>query len=158
MTTTTTHHDDATTWRDFADQLPAHVIQRFERHERLTELHGPLAFPGEEPAEVIRKDQELMLKEAREQISFAHVPMPAAATWSDVWQDDGKGNWSRVVDGTSRSSGPLTVDIMGVQSAVDGSVSWSVNAEYRGDLTSEVSRQYAALLTEAAEEIDRLNG
>ncbi|BBY60217.1 hypothetical protein [Mycolicibacterium sarraceniae] len=156
MTALTTP-DNATTWRDFAEQLPPHVIQRFERHELLTELHGPLAFPGEDPTEVIRKDRQMLFEEARNQVSFAHVALPAAATGcADLWNDDGDGNWSRVVDGRSRSTGPLSVSIGGVQSA-DGSVRWWVTAYAKDDeVTPEQIREYAVMLTDTADEFERL--
>lgn len=149
--------NNAQSWRDLADQLPPHVVQRFERQERMTELHGPLAFPQEDPAEVVRRGQELMLREAREQIPFAHVPLPAAARTAYLWEDSVDGTWTRVVDGTRRTVGPLSVCISGVQSP-DGSVVWSVAAETKDDaVTTEQLREYAALLIEAADELDDLN-
>lgn len=152
MTTT------ATSWRDFVDHLPPHVIARFERHEQLSELHGPLAFPEEDPAEVIRRDQQMMFEEARDQVPFAHVPLPPCANWADLWDEAGDGSWSRVVDGTSRQTGPLAVNITGVQSS-DGSVSWSVSADTKDYAVSpEQLREYAVMVVEAADELDRLNG
>lgn len=152
----TPNTNTAETWRDLADQLPPHVVQRFERHERLTELHGPLAFPQEDPAEVVRRDQALMLREAREQIPFVHVPLPDAAQNAGLWEDSVDDGWTRLVDGTRRTVGPLSVCISGVQSP-DGSVVWSVAAETKDDaVTAEQIREYAALLIEAADELDRL--
>lgn len=153
MTQTT---DTAQTWRDLADQLPAHVIRRFERHEHLTELHGPLAFPEEDPADVIRKDQRQLLEEARNEVPFAHVSLPAIATGADLWNDDDDGNWTRIVDGTHRSTGPLSVSLTGVQSP-DGSVVWSVSAYAQDDEVSPSQlREYAALLSDAAAELEQL--
>ncbi|BBX89005.1 hypothetical protein CQY21_16060 [Mycolicibacterium boenickei] len=153
----TPNSDTAQSWRDLADQLPPHVVQRFERHERLTELHGPLAFPQEDPAEVIRRDQAIMLQEARDQIPFAHVPLPAAAQGAGLWEDSVDDTWTRLVDGTRRTVGPLSVCISGVQSP-DGSVVWSAAAETKDDaVTSAQLREYAALLIVAAAELDYLN-
>lgn len=144
------------TWREFADQLPAHAIGRFERHELLTELHGPLAFPEEDPAEVIRRDQRMMYEEARDQVPFAHVALPESAIGADLWTSDDDGNWYRVVDGGTRSTGRLGVSLSGIQTA-DGAVVWTVSADTKDDAVSPAQlREYATLLTAAADELDRL--
>lgn len=153
---TTTQDSTATSWRDLADQLTPDTIRRFERQERLTELHGPLAFPHEDPAEVIRKDQQHMLEEARNQIQFAQVKLPETAESADLWEDDGDGEWTRGVYGTDRKTGPLSVGISGVQSA-DGSVEWNVTAYAKDDpVTPAQLREYAVMLTDAADELERL--
>lgn len=155
-------------WRDYSDQLPAHLIASYKRTEQLacTDLH--LAFPDEDPAETLRQLRESMAEEARAQVPFAHVPLPGGAESADAWGDDDAGNWNRVVNGTHRrldaeiveasrrKRASLGVFITGLQTP-DGSVRWGLIVSADDDpVGPEAVRNFAALLMDAADELDRL--
>jgi hypothetical protein len=63
--TTTEHDNNATTWRDLADQLTTEQIARFERAEQLCMAGAHLAFPQNDPSETLADLLAGVLKEAR---------------------------------------------------------------------------------------------
>jgi hypothetical protein len=152
----TTTDNKVTSWRDLIEHLTPDTGKRFERHEHLSSIHGPLAFPDEDPEEVRSRDQQRMLEEAREQIPFAHIALPAAAKGADTWQDNGQGNWSRLVFGPEHKTELFSTWITGVQSP-DGTVRWSLSfdAGDEADVPDQI-RERAAMLIEAADELERL--
>jgi hypothetical protein len=153
---TTTHDDDATIWRDLADYLTPGTIRHYEGCEHAAKTEAHLAFPNEDPEEVLRRVQAGMLEEARQQVPFAHTPLPAAAEESDTWQDDGTGTWSRVVFGPRRDIAHMAAGVDGVQHA-DGSATWSIYVHADDDpTTADQARAFAAALIEAADDLNRL--
>jgi hypothetical protein len=85
---------------DLTDYLTPATIRHYDGCEHCARTEAHLAFPNEDPAEVLRRVQVSMLEEARDQFPFAHIPLPAATDESDTWEDDGTGTWSRVVFST----------------------------------------------------------
>ena len=65
------------TWRDYTDTLPANVVRSFEKAEYLAKTQAHMAFPGEDPAEVLRTVQGNILDEVLDQHLFANVKLPA---------------------------------------------------------------------------------
>lgn len=59
------HDDNATTWRDVADQLTAEQILRFERAEQLCMAGAHLVFPKNDRSETLADLLAGVLKEAR---------------------------------------------------------------------------------------------
>lgn len=168
--TTTTHDDNAATWRDLADQLTIDQVARFERMERLCESDAHKAFPNEERDQVVAEIRGGLLQEARweaeqnltDQHVFGHVPMPAGVKSAEHWEDDGTGAWTRRLSvsrrGVDRPGADSTVYVDGVQSA-DGAVKWSlfILAYGREALSPQQARLLAAHLIEAADEVDELD-
>jgi hypothetical protein len=59
------HDDNATTWRELADQLTAEQISRFERAERLCMAGAHLVFPQNDQSATIADLLTGVLKDAR---------------------------------------------------------------------------------------------
>lgn len=157
-----TTDDNATTWRDLADQLTAEQAARFERHEAqaLESIRqGRNAY--ESPEDITRCFLDEARWEAQQNLTDAlfDVPMPAFAESVEHWEDDGRGSWSRRVDGPHRTidGADASVYVQGVQTP-DGTVDWSlwVTVSDRDNMTAEQARTLAATLVEAADELDRL--
>jgi hypothetical protein len=153
----TTHDDNATTWRDLVDQLTPKQVDGFESMERRFAADGI----GDQP-----QAKAALLEYAREYVEgnlvdrlYADVPLPAgASTDSEGWAKDLKrGGYRRSL--VWRSFGErANVEISGWQHT-DGSFSrhiclWGVDEG--GSLTSAHARHIAALLVEAADEMERL--
>lgn len=165
-------HDNVTTWRDLADQLTPEQVARFDRLEQLCRTDVHKVFPNEDHDQVVADILDTMLDGARHDAAsnlidshqFGHVPMPPAVESAEHWeQDEDTGAWTRRLAVSTRSvegaADDATVFVDGVQSA-DGSVVWSLYA-LAGDcepLTVEQGRQYAAMITEAADKVDALTG
>ncbi|MGP4056629.1 hypothetical protein ACTWP6_17695 [Mycobacterium sp. 4D054] len=159
---TTTHDDNATTWRDLADQLTPEQVRRFEHHERLA-LNSIAS--GRNPSETVDDIARGFLTEARWEAqqnladAMIGIPMPAGAESAEHWSEDSTGKWTRLLHGPSRSIDGFDAAVYrtGVQTR-DGAVRWSlsVHAEDRDDMTAEQVRQLAATLVEAADELERL--
>ena len=62
---TAKHDDNATTWRDLADQLTAEQIARFERAEQLCMAGAHLVFPQNDRSETLADLLAGVFKEAR---------------------------------------------------------------------------------------------
>jgi len=62
---TAKHDDNATTWRDLADQLTAEQIARFERAEQLRIAGAHLVFPQNDRSETLADLLAGVLAEAR---------------------------------------------------------------------------------------------
>jgi hypothetical protein len=99
----TTDDDNATTWRDLADQLTPEQIARFDHAEQLCMTGAHLAFPQSDRSKTIADMLDGVLKEARWEAqqnltdahTFGHVPRPAGVESADHWEDDGTGTWTR---------------------------------------------------------------
>jgi hypothetical protein len=164
----TTDNDNAATWRDLADQLTLEQISRFEHAEQPCMTSAHLAFPQNDRSKTIADMLDGVLKEARWEAqqnltdahTFAHVPLPAGVESAEHWESDDTGTWTRRLSVSSRTLGRRGADsavyVDGVQST-DGTVEWSlyVLADDREPMTSDQARQFAAMLIEAANELDR---
>lgn len=62
---TAKHDDNATTWRDLADQLTAEQIARFKRVEQLCMAGAHLVFPQNDQSATLADLLAGVLKEAR---------------------------------------------------------------------------------------------
>jgi hypothetical protein len=165
----TTDDDNATTWRDLADQLAPEQIARFEHAEQLCMTGAHLAFPQNDRSKTIADMLDGVLKEARweaqqnltDAYTFGHVPLAAGIKSADHWEADDTGAWTRRLAVSRRSieraGAETTVYVDGVQHT-DGTVEWLlyVLADDREPLTAEQARRFAAMITEAADELDGL--
>ena len=146
----TTTPDDATTWRDLADQLTPEQRRSYENLER--ETHGRM--PAERLLEFAREEVEGNLAD----IAHCDVAAPADANWVGRWGQnlDGRG-WSRSLVWREFRAPEMCVAVDGVQHC-DGTVERQVSV-YVNDgpkLAAGPARRLAALLVEAADELDRL--
>jgi hypothetical protein len=147
---TTTHDDNATTWRDLADQLTPKQQATLERYERDFANHN--IPPTAELLAIARDSAQHNLSDQM----FADLPMPGGVQLAEHWQPDGD-EWARAFDGTSRTVKDTDVWIVGEQRA-SGAINRVIHVYLGGtdDLHSDDARQLAAALVEAADEIDRL--
>lgn len=108
-----------------------------------------------------------LLAEARQEAAgnlgdtLFDVPVPAGAEQVKHWEhDDGTGAWSRRVVGRCRAmdGSDTAVLLDGIQHP-DGTVVWScyVHADERRVWPAVQLRQWAAMLIEAADELDSLD-
>jgi hypothetical protein len=149
----TTHDDNATTWRDVADQLtPAQV-------ERLTGMEQRSALPADETAAALLEGaREWARSNLTGRVMFGHLPTPSGARRVFHWQqDDDSGRWSRRFEGTARGLLGVEADIVGIQHS-DGTIKRSiyVNA-HAAELHAAAARDLAAALIEALNELDELD-
>lgn len=92
-------------------------------------------------------------------LTYAEVPVPAGASVCDGWGRNDRGDWSRGLIWRSFKGGrDVSVDIDGCQ-VLDGSFTRRISLRGLGDdggnLTSAQARELAAMLIEAAGEIDK---
>jgi hypothetical protein len=167
----TTDDDNATTWRHLADQLTPEQIARFEHAEQICMTGAHLVFPQNDRSETLSSMLKGVLKEARWEAqqnltdahTYGHVPLPAGVgvESAEHWEADDTGTWTRRLSVSSRTldrpGADSTVYVDGVQST-DGTVEWSlyVLADEREPMTADQARHFAAMLTEAADELDGL--
>lgn len=165
---TTTHDDNATTWRDLADQLTPEQVRRFEHQEAialrsLERNPAPRGWVPESAEEIIRGFLTEARWEAQQNLTDAMIGMPAPAGAEEVghWGDDGTGKWSRDIHGQCRNIDGFdgAVYLTGEQTR-DGAVTWSlyVHVEDRDGMTVDQVRQLATNLVEAADELDHMTG
>ena len=92
--------------------------------------------------------------------TFGHIPLPRGVESADHWKADDTGTWTRQLTvparTVDRAGADATVYVDGVQST-DGTVEWSlyVLADDREPLTADQARRFAAMITDAANELDR---
>ena len=147
---TTTHEDNATSWRDLAGELTDKERSSLEQLER--ESQGRVT-PG------------ILLKWARDYIAgrladaaYCDVPAPADVTFVGEWEQDLKlGGWSRGLVWRASVDATMCVDIDGRQHC-DGTVERGISVYLNegAQFTSAEARRLATLLVEAADELDRL--
>jgi hypothetical protein len=150
----TTTHDDATTWRDLACDLTAAEVTNIEgiELELGAETHGPAIL-----LEVARNYVLCRTVDA----AYSDVPLPAGATGGSGWEKNLKRDgWSRALVWRDFGDGEMSVGIDGRQQC-DGSYTrrislWGV--EDGGEITSVQAREAAALLIEAADVLDEMQG
>jgi hypothetical protein len=158
---TRTHDDDATAWRDLADQLTPEQISGLEGCERRFNTDGVADDPRAQASlrGFARQYAEHNLVDA----AYADVPLPAgASTDSEGWGKDLKlGGYRRSLLWRSDGEpGEVSVDIDGWQ-RLDGSFTRHISlwgADEGGALTSTQARRIAAMLLDAADELERLDG
>lgn len=143
--------ENATTWRDISDLLTDRDRAAIERLERETE--------GGAPAEFLLKFARSAVEDRLTDAAYFDVSAPAGVTWVGGWErnlDDT--GWSRGLLWRSyNTSSGVRVDIDGRQDC-DGTYTSHISvwgAECGGELTSTKAREAAALLIEAAGELDR---
>jgi hypothetical protein len=138
----TTHDDNATTWHDLAGELTAKEPASLERLERETQ--------GRAPAELLLDLARRGIAGRLADTAYCDVPAPADG------QNLKRGGWSRALVWCEFRDWELCVDIDGRQHC-DGTVERDISV-YGDDLTltSAGARRLAALLVEAADELDRL--
>ncbi|SOX53697.1 hypothetical protein MAAFP003_2371 [Mycobacterium ahvazicum] len=149
-----------TTWRDLTDQLTADQIQELEHMESAADYDGTLG-PDEEMLSRARRY-------ARDNLiagMVGDVALPSGATWADVWQEDDP-QPHRVIFGASStiSDGKTCVLTDAIQFA-DGKIDSAgnppsiaisyANTDTGIRLDSARAREFAAVLSEAADQIDR---
>jgi hypothetical protein len=136
--------DTARTWREVADRLTPAQIAHLERLER------------DEPQTLLEMARQWAGQNVTSAAPFDDVAPPTGAVRTFGWQLDG--NWFRDFEGTTRRAGPARVQIYGRQHA-DGSTRWwiAVQARHLNALEAAASRELAAALTDAADEVERLS-
>jgi hypothetical protein len=144
----------ATTWRDLADQLTPDQIAELEYCER--EQVPPGAFSAQGQLNCARS----MAQHNIIQALCADVPVPADAT-GDVndWEEWEGGGHARMYTCSLRATDKMSAEIVGIQHD-DGRIERFILANdpnRDGSMTAAQARQFAALLVEAADEMDRLS-
>lgn len=139
----TTSDDTAQTWRAVADQLTPAQIAQLERLER------------DEPQTLLEMARQWAAENTTTAEPLDDVAPPAGAVRTFDWQRDS--NWFRDFEGTTRRGGLARVQISGRQQA-DGSIRrWiTVHTRHLDALDPTAARELAGLLTEAADEMERL--
>jgi hypothetical protein len=146
---TITPEDNATSWRDLADQLTPELVERYERLDR-----GTQGRASAELLEFARQAVEGRLAD----MAYCDVAPPAGADSVDKWQTHRQWGWSRSVVWREFRGPDVSVDIDGWQRC-DGTVAQQGISVYLSEcqqFTSGGARRLAELLTEAADEMDRL--
>ena len=95
----TTDDDNATTWRDLADQLTPEQIARFEHAQQLCMTGAHLAFPQNDRSKTIADMLDGVLKEARWEAqqnltdahTFGDVPLPRGVSQPTTGSPDDTG-------------------------------------------------------------------
>ena len=95
----TTDDDNATIWRDLADQLTPEQIARFEHAQQLCMTGAHLAFPQNDRSKTIADMLDGVLKEARWEAqqnltdahTFGDVPLTRGVESADHWESDNTG-------------------------------------------------------------------
>lgn len=155
---TTTHDDNATTWRELADALTPQQIAYIEEWERRP-AEPPMADGSHRPE---AEHQLALLRTAREFVGqnaaaalFADIAPPPEDGYYYPWEDQGDGVWTRFFVGTVRTLGDGEVKISGLQSS-DGGIKRGIEVGGFEDLDAAQARQLAGLLLEAADEMEAL--
>jgi integrase len=157
----TTPDDDATSWRDLVDQLTPEQVAELEYREA-----ADLEYCERQgiPPEVVVSLQA-QLNRAR---SMAHHNLiqtlcadiaspPVAVGPVHDWQAWEGGGYGRLYVEWTRSVGDMSAEIIGIQHD-DGRIDRSICAEGPESATPAQARQLAALLVEAADELDPPRG
>ncbi|NTY58666.1 hypothetical protein [Mycolicibacterium sphagni] len=164
---TTIHDDNATTWRDLADQLtPEQIayIEQWEAHPEVPPRADGLPFDAEHRrSSLLFTAREYAWRNAAA-VRYAHISPPPGATYVGDWAGD---MWesgdpaTRIFEGTKRTCEHMEVRTGGWQDS-NGRTEWQItvdsNAKFNdGQMTSSVARQVGAAVVAAADELDRLN-
>ncbi|BCP00688.1 hypothetical protein [Mycobacterium intracellulare] len=145
----TATHDDATAWRDLVDQLTPEQVAELEYCER------EQVPPGVSSPQSQLNCARAMAKHNIIQAVCADIAAPPNAVGEIAeWEEWGDGH-GRMYTVSVREIDEVVVEVSGVQFD-DGRVEMSVLARETDHLSADQARQLAALLVEAAGEIDRL--
>ena len=140
----TTPDDTAQTWPDVADQLTGAQIAQLERLER------------DEPQTLLEMAQQWAAENMTSAARVDLVAQPAGAVRTFDWQLDS--NWFRDFEGTTRRAGQARVQIYGRQQADGSTRRWiAVHTRHLDGLEPAAARELGGALTDAADEIERLN-
>ncbi|MFT9573732.1 hypothetical protein [Mycobacteroides abscessus] len=158
--------DDAQTWRDVVDQMPAEMVAQLERAEEL-KTAGVEAWNATNQADSAALG--LLFKISREieehqaGVRFAHVAVPGHVARAHSWMNMGgedEPDWVRTLEGArfelGEHSGHVLVE--GSQKAVDGSVEWGlrVNGVAEDWMHGDAARSLADALCAAADAMESL--
>jgi hypothetical protein len=166
---TTTHDENATTWRDLADQLTPEQIaelEESERRHRRNAVENPawctwLPRTEADIASRVLEHARNLVADNLNDVLFAEITLPAGAVSALPWDSDG---W-RCFDGKSwciernARGADIQVKIVGVQYA-DGRVErqLAVHKLHADEpITPHVAQQLGAVIAAANAEIDRLS-
>jgi hypothetical protein len=149
---TTTHDDNATTWRDLVRDLTADEVTNIEGVER--EI-------GADP-----RGPSILLNVARDYVlhrtvdtAYSDVPLPNGAQDVSGWEQNLKcDGWSRSIEWRKFGDSDMSVMIDGRQQC-DGSYTCEISVYGPEDditLTGAGARRLMTLLADAADELDRL--
>jgi hypothetical protein len=148
--TNTTHDENATHWRDLADQLTREQIAALEREGReganSPYTPGSLRFEARQYA--IGNMGTALLGPVAPPVDAIRV-----YEWETGYTEDGA--WSRTFDGADHKIGDATLRVWGVQYG-DGTTKREINVVADDLVDAAGARRLAAALIEAADELDRL--
>ena len=145
---TTAHDNNATSWRDLADQLTEQqraTLARFEHDEDM-------------PAEMLLNFARDHIEARLTDIAYADVPIPPGDPSVGKWELNTAGGWSRSLLWAEFGEPEMSIDIDGTQQH-DGTYTRLISVyliEDGASLTTAGARKLASLLVEAADELDRL--
>lgn len=140
----TTSDDAAQSWRELADQLTAAQITHLEQLEL------------DEPKALLKMARQWAAKNTTAAAAFDDVALPAGVKRIFGWQRDG--HWFRDFEGTTRQVGQTRVHIFGRQHADGSTRRWiAVHTRCLDALDATAARELALALTDAADEIERLD-
>jgi hypothetical protein len=145
----TTPNDNATSWRDLADQLTPEQRKSYANLERETQGR----MPAQRLLEFVREEVEGNLAD----MAYCDVPAPADANWVGKWEKNRGEGWSRSLVWRGFRAPEMCVAIDGNQQC-DGTVERQISVYLNDDpkLDAGPARRLAALLVDAAAELDRL--
>ncbi|ORV61492.1 hypothetical protein AWC03_09865 [Mycobacterium europaeum] len=151
----TAHDDNAVSWRELADQLTPKQIAELEYCER--EQIPPGVYSPQSQLNCARA----MARHNITQALCADVPLPSDAA-GDVaeWEEWQGGGHARMYTCSVRTAGTFSVEIVGIQHDDDGRVERFILAQDTardGSMTAANAREFAALLVDAADELDSLS-
>jgi hypothetical protein len=165
-----TTHDDATSWRDLADQLTPEQIARMEDLERIYRAPQPrYSTVPTSDHEIAALLLHLARRHAIDNVTgalYADLPSPPGAVdvgdWISPSDDDDDPRPVRYFTGNQWATEPddgqtITVKVSGAQYG-DGSMQRQVCIESIADpvfLTAEQAHRAAAALVDAADEVDQ---
>lgn len=151
-TPNTTHDDNATTWRDLADELTPQQIAEVEYCERENVPPG-LATPQGH----LNHARALARRNVIQAIC-ADIAPPAEAVAGEVydWEERDNDRLGRMYGIWSRDLGTTKVDVLGVQYN-DAQLERRVLVYEADELTAQQARQLGAALIEAADVVERLS-
>lgn len=145
----------ATNWRDLADQLTAEQVALMEYCEANEIPPGLATQQGHLNAALT------MIAENEAQAVCAHIPTPAdAIDIPSLWMPWDEGGHGRTYTYWARQSGGFEVAISAWQFSDGRSTERDIafeDTDDEQDMTADRARELAALLLDAADQLDHLN-
>lgn len=152
----TTHDDNATNWRDFAEQLTPRQIIDLDVMER----GGAACSPDNYRTWLIGMARDFIADNERDAELNARIQPPAGATDVGGWDSEtNDGHLCRSIQWATYDAGATSVDVDGFQDdtgAVDGPHLSVYGLELGGKLAPADARRLARALVAAADEFGRL--